>query len=216
MRALLLREWNEARGNGSAFVVSLGFLFAVVVVASFAIGAELTLLARLGPAILWIATVLASLLGTERLFAADHADGTLDLVRAESDDLFAYVSAKLLARWLFVTLPLAFASPLGALLLAMEPRAILGTFVALAIGSLALASLSAIGAALSSGARATPMLGTLVVFPLLTPLVVFGTATATGWSTQAGTTPLLLLCAATLASVAGAYAVIPALLRSRG
>ena len=46
----------------------------------FAIGPDLVLLGRIGPAILWLGAMLASLLTLDRLFLADHEDGSLDLM----------------------------------------------------------------------------------------------------------------------------------------
>ena len=51
----------------------MGALFFLIVVAMmpFAIGPDLNLLARIGPAILWLGALLASLLALDRLFASD-------------------------------------------------------------------------------------------------------------------------------------------------
>ena len=56
------------------------FFLILVAIMPFALGPDLRLLARLGPAILWIAALLATLLGLDRLFQADHEDGSLDLL----------------------------------------------------------------------------------------------------------------------------------------
>ena len=56
------------------------FFLIVVVLTPFAIGPDLALLGRIGPAILWLGALLASLLTLDRLFAADHEDGSLDLI----------------------------------------------------------------------------------------------------------------------------------------
>src|SRR5512146_854246 len=54
-------------------------LFYVIVVTLFplGVGAEPQLLGALGPGVLWVAALLASLLSLPRLFAADFTDGTL-------------------------------------------------------------------------------------------------------------------------------------------
>ena len=56
------------------------FFLTVVVLMPFAVGPDLALLTRLGPAILWLGALLASLLTLDRLFMADHEDGSLDLI----------------------------------------------------------------------------------------------------------------------------------------
>ena len=76
--ALFVREWRIARRIGGGASVGAVFFLILVAIMPFALGPDLNLLARLGPAILWIAALLATLLGLDRLFQADHDDGSLD------------------------------------------------------------------------------------------------------------------------------------------
>ena len=93
----------------------------IVTLVPFALGPDLNLLARIGPAILWIAAVLATLIGLDRLFQADEEDGSLDLMRVAPAPLEIVVLAKVLAHWLVTGLPLALAAPLFGLLVALTP-----------------------------------------------------------------------------------------------
>src|SRR6516225_6876504 len=78
--ALLVRDMRLAvRVGGGAWIGVLFFLIVVTLV-PFAIGPDLALLARIGPAILWLGALLASLLALDRLVAMDHEDGSLDLI----------------------------------------------------------------------------------------------------------------------------------------
>ena len=52
----------------------------MVTIVPFAVGPDLNLLSRIGPAILWIAALLATLLGLDRLFQDNRDDGSLDPV----------------------------------------------------------------------------------------------------------------------------------------
>ena len=56
------------------------FFLAVVTLVPFALGPDLALLRRVGPAILWLGALLASLLALDRLLADDQEDGSLDLI----------------------------------------------------------------------------------------------------------------------------------------
>ena len=56
------------------------FFLIVVTLTPFAVGPDLALLKRIGPAMLWIGALLASLLALDRLLAADRDDGSLDLL----------------------------------------------------------------------------------------------------------------------------------------
>ena len=56
-------------------------LFFFVIVTSLfplGIGPEPALLRKIAPGVLWVGALLATMLGLQRMFAADHADGTLE------------------------------------------------------------------------------------------------------------------------------------------
>ncbi len=202
-------------GGGAAF--SLVFFLMVVTVTPFAIGPDLKLLARIGPAMLWLAAVLATLIGLDRLFHADEADGTLDIWRAGHLPLEAVVLAKVGAHWLATCLPLVLATPLLGLLLALEPRQSAAVALTLLVGTPALTLTGAVGAALTASLPRGGILIAILAMPLMIPTLIFGVSAAQ--APFAGTvpflTPLLLLCATSLTSlvigVFGAAAALRAL-----
>ena len=85
MLALYLRDLRLAFRAGSGALTGVLFFLAVITIVPFAVGPDLNLLARLGPAILWIGALLALLLGLDRLFQADRDDGSLDLLILSSE-----------------------------------------------------------------------------------------------------------------------------------
>src|SRR4051812_50161978 len=105
----------------------------------FAVGPDLKLLARLGPAILWLGALLASLLTLDRLFMADHDDGSLDLIVMSRTPLELACAAKALAHWLAAGLPLIVATPVLGLLLNLDAAATSAVGLALLAGTPALA-----------------------------------------------------------------------------
>ena len=95
--SLYMREVRLARRIGGGGTMGLVFFLILVSITPFAIGPDLNLLARIGPAILWIAALLATLLGLDRLFQADQEDGSLDLLRMTDAPLEMIVLTKCLA-----------------------------------------------------------------------------------------------------------------------
>src|SRR5882672_5307486 len=112
------------RVGGGALMGALFFLI-VVVMMPFAIGPDLALLARIGPAILWLGALLASLLALDRLFAVDYDDGSLDLLMMGRMPLELAVAAKAIAHWLTTGLPLVVIAPMLGLMLNVEMSATL-------------------------------------------------------------------------------------------
>src|SRR6266700_1925578 len=117
LAALLLRDMRLAVRVGGGALMGVLFFLLVVTMVPFGVGPDLKLLARIGPAILWIGALLATLLGLDRLLAADHDDGSLDLILMGHAPLELAVAAKALAHWLTTGLPLVIAAPLFGIFL---------------------------------------------------------------------------------------------------
>src|ERR671929_997232 len=105
--ALIARDLRLSGRVGGSGALGLVFFLMIVTLVPFALGPDLNLLSRIGPAILWIAGVLATLIGLDRLFQADEEDGSLDLMRLSPAPLEIVVLAKVTAHWLATGLPLA-------------------------------------------------------------------------------------------------------------
>ena len=190
------------------------FFLVVVTITPFALGPDLALLKRMGPAILWLAALLASLLALDRLFASDHDDGSLDLILTGRAPLELVVAVKGLAHWLTTGLPLIVAAPLIGLLLNLDATADAALMLTLLVGTPALTFTGLIGAAISVVLRRGGLLLAVLVLPLTVPVLIFGVSAAN--AAVAGPAPFgapfTILCALTLASlVIGPFAAAAAL-----
>lgn len=212
--ALLLRDMRIAvRAGGGALMGALFFLIVVTMV-PFAVGPDLALLQRIGPAILWLGALLASLLALDRLFTSDYEDGSLDLLIGGTLPLEIAVGAKAVAHWLTTGLPLVIISPLLALMLNVELSAMGAITLTLLIGTPALTFIGVIGAALSVTLRRGGLLLAVLVLPLTVPVLIFGVAAANAAIAGAALAgpAFTILCALTLASVViGPFAAAAAL-----
>lgn len=197
--AMLTRELRLAlRGGGDMLTLVLFFVIVGAIV-PFAVGPDRALLARIAPGIVWIAAFLAMLLGLDRLFRPDHEDGTLILLRHADLPLSAVVAAKLIVHWLVSALPLLLATPVLALLLAMDVEALWRTLLSLLLGTPALAAFGAVGAAVTVSIRRGGLIAPILIAPLSIPVLIFGTGSiAAGQSGSA----LLFLAALSLMAVA--------------
>lgn len=206
MRALLLRDLRLAFRAGGGFGLSLAFFLIVVVLVPFAVGPEAAVLSRIGPGILWVAALLATLLSLDRLFALDQEDGALPLMATSPLPLEAMALAKAVAHWLTTGLPLTIvAAPLGVLL-HLEGPAYPWLVLTLALGTPALSVIGTFGAALTVGVRRGGLLLSLLVLPLYVPTLIFGAEAARrGAEGLPVAVPLLMLAGITL----GALALLP-------
>jgi heme exporter protein B len=214
LAALLVRDMRIAVRVGGGALIGVLFFVVVVTLTPFAVGPDLALLKRIGPAILWLAALLASLLALDRLFASDHEDGSLDLILTGGAPLELVIAAKGLAHWLTTAVPLIVAAPLVGLLLDIESPAQVGLVLTLLVGTPALTFIGIIGAAIAVTLRRGGLLLAIIVLPLTVPVLIFGVAAAN--AAVAGPvpfgTPFTVLCALTLASlVIGPFAAAAAL-----
>ncbi|WP_171219071.1 heme exporter protein CcmB [Enterovirga aerilata] len=196
--ALVRRDLALAARVGGAGGLSLVFFLMVVTLIPFGLGPDLNLLSRIGPAILWIAGVLATLIGLDRLFQADEEDGSLDLMRLSPAPFEVVVLAKATAHWIATGLPLALFAPLFGLLVALEPAALARTALSLLVGTPALTFAGAIGAALAASIRRGGLVIAILVVPLMVPPLIFGVAAADPANPGSGQA-LSILAALTLA-----------------
>lgn len=212
--ALFLRELRLSVRIGGGALIGVLFFLAVVTVVPFGIGPDLNLLALIGPAILWIGALLATLLGLDRLFQQDRDDGSLDLMIMSGRPLELVVLVKCLAHWAGTGLPLVAAAPVLAIFLNLEPAAIGAVTLTLLAGTPALTMIGAIGAALTVSLRRGGLLLAVLVIPLAIPILIFGVSAAAARAGNAAPfqTPFLILLALTLMSaVVGPVAAAAAL-----
>jgi heme exporter protein B len=203
LTALLVRDMQLAiRVGGGALMGALFFLIVVVMI-PFAVGPDLALLRRIGPAILWLGALLASLLALDRLFATDHEDGSLDLLMMGGMPLEMAVATKAIAHWITTGLPLVVVAPLLGLMLNVELHATGWLALTLAAGTPALTFIGLVGAALSVALRRGGLLLAVLVLPLTVPVLIFGVAAAN--AVIIGPTPFgppfTILCALSLAGL---------------
>jgi len=214
LSALLTRDMRLAVRVGGGAMMGVLFFLIVVTLVPFAVGPDLAQLQRIGPAILWIGALLASLLTLDRLFAADHEDGSLDLLLMGHAPLELAILAKAIAHWITTGLPLVIAAPLLGLFLNLEPAAIGAVALTLLAGTPALTCIGVIGAALSVALRRGGLLLPVLVLPLTIPVLIFGVSASN--AAVVGPVPFgapfTILCALTLGSlVLGPFAAAAAL-----
>ncbi|GAB1718015.1 MAG: heme exporter protein CcmB [Nitrobacter sp.] len=214
LAALIRRDISVALRVGGGALIGVLFFLTVVVLMPFAVGPDLALLKKLGPAILWLGALLASLLTLDRLFTADHDDGSLDLIVMSRTPLELACAAKALAHWLAAGLPLVAATPVLGLLLNLDGTATGAVALTLLAGTPALTFTGMIGAALAVVLRRGGLLLSVLVLPLSIPVLIFGVAAsnaAVSGPSPFGT-PFSILCALSLISlVIGPFAAATSL-----
>lgn len=204
---LAVRHWGQA-------AQPLMFFAMVTTLFPLALGPDLGELRQVAGGILWVAALLASLLGVELLFRADHADGTLEQMMVSGQPLGMLTLAKGAAHWTICGLPLVLISPLIAGGLGVPTAAICTLMLSIGLGTGILSALGAIGSALTLGLRRGSLLLSLLVLPLAMPALIFGArAIDMAIHGESARGPLLLLTSMLVLAVTLAPPTVAAALR---
>lgn len=197
---LIARELHLSFRHRTDTLAAGGFFLLAVSLFPLAIGPSPEVLGRIAPGIIWVSALLSALLPLDRLFGADFEDGSLDQLLLSGLPAAAVAFAKAVAHWLVTGLPLTLiAAPLAAML-RLPGHATPVLLAGLVPGTLLLSLFGATGATIVLGARRGGVLLPLLVLPLTTPVLIFGTAATDAAASGEAPGPHLLLLAALLAA----------------
>ena len=207
-------EW----GNPLLFFVAVSGMFPLALSPDrFALGAadgELYGLQSLGIGVIWMAALLSSLMGLDRLFLADVEDGSMEQLVLSPAPLLSVIYGKLAAHWLVSALPLILLVPIVGLIYQLPASASLMLAGALLLATPALTVLVAIGASLTVSLRGAAVIIGLLVLPLTSPILIFGArATVLSLDAESAAGPLYLLTSLTLLALSLGPLAIAAALR---
>ncbi len=206
LNCVIRRDLLLAFRRRSDVLTTLFFFVIVATLFPLGVGPEAALLRTMAPGILWVAALLASMLALGRLFALDHADGTLEQMLLSAEPLTVIVIGKLIAHWLVSGLPLVLLAPLLAVQFDLPRDSVAVLFFSLLIGTPVLSLVGSIGAALTLGVRGGGVLVSLLVLPLYIPVLIFGAGAVGAQASGLGSSAHLLLLGGVLA---GAVALAP-------
>ena len=190
-------------------------MFFVLVISLFplGIGPGPETLQKVGPGVIWVAAILSSLLGIERLFRDDYQDGSLEQLMLCGAPMALVAVVKVAVHWLASILPLIILSPLLALFLNLTVEMYWALLVTLLIGTPMLSLVGAVAVGLTAGLQKGGVLLALLLLPIFVPLLIFATAAVDAaalqlpYSAHLGLMGAMLLLAFALAPSAIAYAL---------
>ena len=174
MLAIIRRDLLMVMRRKSEVLTALFFFVIVSSLFPLGIGPEPALLRKIAPGVLWVGALLATMLGLQRMFAADHADGTLEQMAISPTPLVLLVTGKIVAHWLVSGLPLVLMAPVLGIQFDLDTGALGVLILALLLGTPLLSLIGSIGAALTLGVRGGGVLLSLLVLPLYVPALIFG------------------------------------------
>ena len=156
-------------------------LFFIMIASLFPLGVtpDEAPLKMMAPGVIWIAALLSALFSLETLFRADFDDGSLEQLCLSPQPLVILVLAKILAHWMITGFPMLVFAPLLALLFQLDSPTITVLEITLLLGTPLLSLIGSVGIALTVGLRKGGVLLSLIVLPLMIPVLIFATSAVT-------------------------------------
>jgi len=176
LKAIFLKDLALAYRQRAELMQPLMFFVLVITLFPLAIGPSPETLQRIGGGIIWVAAILSLLLGMERMFRDDFADGTLEQYTLSPTPLYLVVTVKVLTHWLMHIVPLFMISPLLALFLNLTMDMYIALMLTLLLGTPLISFVGAIGVALTVGLHRGGVLLALLLIPIFIPLLIFATS----------------------------------------
>jgi heme exporter protein B len=172
--AIIHRDLLLVMRRKSEVLTALFFFIVVTSLFPLGIGADAALLRKIAPGVLWVAALLSTLLGLQRMFAADYLDGALEQLILTPQSLVLLVAGKVTAHWLVSGLPLVLLAPIIGIQFDLDASSLYVLMGSLLLGTPVLSLLGSIGAALTLGVRGGSVLMSLLILPLYIPVLIFG------------------------------------------
>ena len=158
----------------SEVLTALFFFVVVTSLFPLGIGADAALLRKIAPGVLWVAALLSTLLGLQRMFAADYQDGALEQLALSPQPMVLLVTGKIIAHWVVCGLPLVILAPIIGVQYDLDVSSLYVLIGTLLLGTPVLSLIGSVGAALTLGVRGGSVLLSLLILPLYIPVLIFG------------------------------------------
>ena len=163
------------RSANDAWVVLFFFVIAVTLF-PLGIGPDPSVLQQLSGGIIWICALLSAMLSLDGVFQSDFDDGSLDQMIQTSYPLELLVLGKCLVHWLTTGFPILLISPVLATMLNMNLDSYSTLLITMLLGTPTISLMGGVGAALVLGSRLSGVLISLIILPLIIPILIFSVA----------------------------------------
>jgi len=198
----LKRDFTLFARNASELVTPL--IFYIIAIAMFPLGIspESAVLTLVSVGLIWVVALFSMQFSLTSLFRDDYHTGVLEQLVQHRTPLSLIAFGRIIVYWFCFGLPIALCAPLLAIMTSMPNDGLVVLLMSLSIGTLGLASIGAIGSALTVSLRKGQVVMTLVVLPLFVPFLIFGAGSVSAAiSGVYYTAPLLALLGITILAV---------------
>ena len=161
---------RERVGAMAAFTALVGILF------NFAIDPTVVRPEQIASGLIWLTLLFAGTLGLGRTFEIEAQDGALQGVLMTPVPRDALFLGKVLSNYIIMMAVVLLAMLVFGVMFSLDWGSPGGVFAALALGALGFTAIGTLFSAVSSGTAMGGTLLPILLFPLLVPVVIYGTS----------------------------------------
>ncbi len=175
----LKREFLLQLRQPRLLVYSALFFLMVTIFFPLTMPPSVSMLRIIAPGLVWIAMLLAMLLSSVSIFQQDYDHGVIEQWLISAYPFSLLITAKIAIHWLLNLLAILIFCPLMALLFHLNGYELIVLMLSLTAGTPAVIFLCALAAAFSGGRQQRGVLMALILFPLIIPVIIFGSGSLT-------------------------------------
>ena len=159
--------------NLNNIFLPLIFFFLIISIFPLVLGPEKILFDKIIPGVIWITSILTTLLTSNNFFKDDYNNGIIEAYMTSESSVELILFLKIILCWIFTCFPIVIFIPLVSLLFDIPFQISLVILLTLIIGTPVLISIGIFGSALTLGLAKNNTLLPVIILPFYIPVLIF-------------------------------------------
>tara|TARA_B100001063_G_C16551038_1_gene446069 strand:+ start:11 stop:673 length:663 start_codon:yes stop_codon:yes gene_type:complete len=173
LKIIAQKELSIYFRNLNNIFLPLIFFFLIISIFPLVLGPEKKLFDKIIPGIIWITTILTTILTSNNFFKDDFNNGVIEIYLTSDSSIELILFLKIISSWIFTCLPIIIFIPLVSVLFNISFDSALVILATLIIGTPILISIGIFGSALTMGLSKNNILIPVIVIPFYIPVLIF-------------------------------------------
>ena len=173
LKIIIQKELSLYFRNLNNIFLPLVLFFLIISIFPLVLGPEKKLLEKIIPGIIWITTILTTLMSSNNFFKDDFNNGIIEIYLTSDSSVELIFFFKIIACWIFTCLPIIVFIPLLSILFDIPFKSSFVIFITLFIGTPILISIGIFGSALTLGLSKNNVLAPIIILPFYIPVLIF-------------------------------------------
>tara|TARA_Y200000002_G_C22676311_1_gene662235 strand:- start:1778 stop:2440 length:663 start_codon:yes stop_codon:yes gene_type:complete len=173
LKIIVQKELSIYFRNLNNIFLPLIFFFLIISIFPLVLGPEKKLFDKIIPGIIWITTILTTILTSNNFFKDDFNNGIIEIYLTSDSSIELILFLKIISSWFFTCLPIIVFIPLVSVLFNISFDSALVILATLVIGTPVLISIGIFGSALTMGLSKNNILIPVIVVPFYIPVLIF-------------------------------------------